>query len=79
MPITLWQNIDAAFLDIVQGIKRVVEELATKAAGSPQSPNDTQGSHQASLIWNIPYTRNPFFTGRSGATIHLRHTIKKWC
>lgn len=35
VPITLWENRDAAFLDVVQGISRAINELATLSAIRP--------------------------------------------
>lgn len=52
-PITAWRNRDAAFTDIVQGIKAVLERLQHLPPVSPSGG-----------VWNVPYRRNPYFTGR---------------
>ncbi len=51
--ITDWSDQDKAFVDVVSGIKNVVEGLRT-----------TFLIRSESLIWNVPYNRNPFFVGR---------------
>jgi tetratricopeptide (TPR) repeat protein len=57
--ISLWQNTDEALVEVVKGIRKVVEELAEQFAnvfarpGSPKSP-----------LWSVPYRHNRFFTGR---------------
>lgn len=52
-PITDWRPRDKAYQDIVMGVRRKLEQEARHHHESPPS-----------LVWNIPYTRNPFFTGR---------------
>ena len=54
--VTLWHNIDNAFLDITRGIRKVVDELAARIRG--------ESSRKEVPIWNAPYRHNPFFTGR---------------
>lgn len=52
-----WSNQDAAFTDIVKGLRRVIEELA--------SGSDSNVHRRATYgVWNVPYRRNPHFTGR---------------
>src|SRR5207253_5157717 len=57
--ITTWQNRDEAFLDVARGIRTVIENLTTSAASS-QPPVQSL----AQRLWNVPYPRNPLFTGR---------------
>ena len=57
--ITTWQNRDEAFLDVARGIRTVIENLTSSTASTQQSVQ----SH-AQPRWNIPYPRNPLFTGR---------------
>ena len=52
-PVTDWPKQDNAFLDIVRGIRRAIDDLAIKS-------NITK--HESP--WNIRYARNPLFTGR---------------
>jgi len=52
-PITDWRPRDKAYQDIVMGVRRKLEqEVQHRRESIP------------SLVWNIPYTQNPFFTGR---------------
>jgi tetratricopeptide (TPR) repeat protein len=57
--ITTWQNRDEAFLDVARGIRTVIENL-TSSAASTQLLVQTL----AQPVWNVPYPRNPLFTGR---------------
>src|SRR6266702_5493899 len=57
--ITTWQNRDEAFLDVARGIRTVIEHLNSSAASS-QPPVQSL----AQPLWNVPYPRNPLFTGR---------------
>src|ERR1700738_998648 len=63
--ITAWSNQDEAFIDVVAGIRRAIEDLSF----SPASP------FRAALpsIWNIPYPHNSFFIGRDEVLARL-HT-----
>ncbi len=64
-PITKWPDRDEAFLDVAKGIRKVVEELASKLSLAPAPPGGIQKKFSpASQVWNVPYRRNPFFTGR---------------
>lgn len=64
-PITLWENRDAAFADVAAGILRAIEDLSRLAISLPQSAFPA--------LWNVPLTRNPFFTGREELLTRL-HT-----
>jgi tetratricopeptide (TPR) repeat protein len=55
VPVTGWGNEHAAFADVARGIRLVLRgEKLTPAVITPPLPS----------IWNIPYPRNPVFTGR---------------
>ena len=56
-PITTWPNQDEAWDEVVKGIRRVLDEL------SPSGPSVSLPS-SSPAIWNVPFARNPFFTGR---------------
>src|SRR6266516_4006866 len=66
-PITLWHNRDAAWTNVVTGIHQAINELYPLGAST---------SNAFPTIWNVPYPRNTFFTGREDllATLvsHLR-------
>ncbi len=55
-PIVSWPDEDAALADIATGIRSVLEDLSLPAVSAPRVA--------LPAIWNIPYRRNPFFTGR---------------
>ncbi len=64
-PITTWRNRDAAFTDVAAGIRRVIEDLSSLAASASRAALPP--------IWNVPYPRNSFFTGRDEILTRL-HT-----
>lgn len=56
VPITMQPNQEAAFVEVVAGIRKALPETLHRAMDRP--------SPAFPRIWNIPYTRNPVFTGR---------------
>lgn len=64
-PVTLWANLDQAFLDIVRGLRRMIEE-ALMLPYSQCAPDTIATDQEQDLptFWHMPYRRNPFFTGR---------------
>lgn len=66
-PITKWQDRDEAFLDVATGIRKVIKEMA-----SPQT-----STSPSTRIFHIPFTRNPFFTGREDILSHLHTMLHK--
>ena len=71
-PVTLWANQDEAWLDVVRGIRRVLTQLTTTPYSFPSS--EAEDTHLPTL-WNLPYRRNPFFTGREHVLKRLRSTL----
>src|SRR5215469_10050461 len=67
-PITQWRNRDAAFTDIVQGIRAALQEVQRLAVSTPRT--------SFPRVWNIPYPRNPVFTGREEVLTHLVDALK---
>jgi tetratricopeptide (TPR) repeat protein len=63
--ITIWSNQDEAFVDVVAGIRRAVEDLPLLSASASRVA--------LPAIWNIPYPPNPFFLGRDDLLSRL-HT-----
>ena len=59
-----WHDLDEAFFCVAEGIRKVIQpEGAIK--GSPISPP----------IWNVPYQKNPYFTGRKALLKRLHQTL----
>jgi hypothetical protein len=66
--ITLWPNRDQAFVDVVAGIRRAIQ---THTPTSNPTPSNTFPP-----FWNIPYPRNPYFTGREDLLSRLSATLQ---
>lgn len=64
--VSMWPNREEAFSNIVKGIKYVIDDLKVKVTPSADKP---------SVLWNIPYWRNPFFTGREDILVDLQSTF----
>src|SRR5947209_7802830 len=68
-PVSKWPTHDDAFEDVIKGIRRAIKDLNASAPPnslvSPSSATGTtsMGREQVSA-WNVPFHRNPFFTGR---------------
>src|SRR6266699_353602 len=78
-PITSWPNRDEAFKDVATGIRKAVMELQDKRA-SRHPPATTTTSSTGPLaptatLWNVPFARNPFFTGRDAILADLGSTL----
>jgi tetratricopeptide (TPR) repeat protein len=68
-PISSWQNKDTALTEVAVSIRRViVEEL----------PQISSRASQVVLpsIWNVPYSRNPFFVGRAAELVQLHQDLQ---
>ncbi len=64
-PVTDWPNQDNAFLDIVRGIRKAINDLTIKGVPTNQE-----------RLWNIPYARNLLFTGRENVLKRLNDALK---
>jgi tetratricopeptide (TPR) repeat protein len=61
--VTSWPNRDEAWTNVAQGIRTAVEELTPQTTTRP------------ARIWNVPFLRNPNFTGRDEELAALRRTL----
>lgn len=61
-PITQWHDHDAAWTDVVMGIRQALRE------------KPAAGGQDARSIWNVPYSSNRLFTGREELLKRL-HTL----
>src|SRR6266702_6156261 len=75
--VTSWPTHDDAFLDVVQGIRAAIQELtSTRKTANPSLASDTTSVGVAQVpIWNVPYQRNPLFTGREHILERLAMTF----
>lgn len=80
-PVTEWSTTDAAFVDVVQGIRRVIDDLQSKrptiSARLPQTEVPREASDDFPSIWNVPYRRNPFFIGRKDMLQALHDALRQ--
>src|SRR5579859_654068 len=67
-PITGWRSRDAAFADVAQGIRVVLQEVQRLTVNTPRT--------SFPRIWNIPYPHNLVFTGREEILTHLTSALK---
>ncbi len=67
-PLSIWHDEDEALTDVVVGIRRVLEDLPLLAASAPRAV--------LPAIWNIPYSRNPFFLGRESELAQVRQRLQ---
>ena len=66
-PITRWKDRDEAFLDVAEGIRKAISEF---------TPNLSVASISSPQLWNVPYRRNPFFTGREDILTTLHNQLQ---
>jgi tetratricopeptide (TPR) repeat protein len=67
--ITEWRNRDKALADVVKGIQAAIEDLHTLSIRAPSSSFPP--------VWNIPYPKNPFFTGREDQLTRIATTLRQ--
>src|ERR1700730_763296 len=68
-----WHNHDEAFATIVEAIHKVIGELASQQAGSKTIVKTSPKPSQAT--WNVPFDRNPSFTGREDILARLHQAL----
>src|SRR6266700_2397108 len=76
--VTSWPTHDDAFLDVVQGIRKAIDDLTNmRIIVNPPIVSDTTSSGTPQVpIWNIPYQRNPLFTGREEVLKKLSEALR---
>jgi tetratricopeptide (TPR) repeat protein len=80
-PVTRWQNRAEAFVDIAEGIRKVVEELHFHSTSNlPLSHDPVTAIPKKTTVfpqfWNVPFRRNPLFTGRQNALEQLHSALE---
>ena len=55
MPLSMWRNRDAGFAEVAKEIRTILQTLGSL-------PFSTRAPERS--LWNVPYRRNPYFTGR---------------
>jgi len=77
--VTKWRRRDDAFTNIVQGIRASINDLTkSRITTNPSIVSGTTslGKTQVEQIWNIPYQRNPLFTGREDVLKKLSEALR---
>ncbi|HEY1351065.1 MAG TPA: FxSxx-COOH system tetratricopeptide repeat protein [Ktedonobacteraceae bacterium] len=65
----MWSKREDALAQIARGVKDVINELRESARhGGP-------GAEKQPAFWNVPYWRNPFFTGRADVLATLQRAL----
>src|SRR5262249_3793212 len=67
VPISKWQDHDEALVDIVNGVRKVVEGVKLSSSSRVSfhlQQMHVRGKYAVSPISTMPYRRNPFFTNR---------------
>jgi tetratricopeptide (TPR) repeat protein len=72
-PITKWKIHDDAFQDVVDGIRRTIQDMQESPSRSTDITSIDSGPGAPAPIWYVPYRRNPFFTGQEDILTRL-HT-----
>jgi len=62
IPLTQWSNLDAGLTEVVQEIRLALQNLPSMPFSMPTLKRP---------LWNVPYGRNPYFTGRDELFDHL--------
>ena len=66
-PVTDWSSHDAAFKDVVKGLRAAIQELSpvSKPSVSTSRSGPLSPGVEQVQVWTVPFQRNPFFTGRA--------------
>ena len=76
--VTSWPSHDDAFLDVVLGIRKAIDDLTNpgKTANPSLASGTTSSGKTRMSIWNVPYQRNPLFTGREEVLKRLYQALR---
>src|SRR6266568_9648597 len=76
--VTSWTTHDDAFTDIVRGIRASIHDLTNsgKTANLSLASGTTASGTTRVSIWNVPYQRNPLFTGREEVLNQLYKALR---
>ena len=66
-PISQWDNQDEALKNVVEGIRAALAEV--------QNQRFRRSPSASPRLWNVPYPRNPFFTGQEVLLTQLAETL----
>jgi hypothetical protein len=70
---------DEALVVVAKGVQRALDELNTKPSTLPSSPSppvpENKDTTPPKVLWNVPYRRNPFFTGREELLKQLHENL----
>jgi hypothetical protein len=77
--VSLWRSRHRAFVDIAQGIRTVAEGMHTQSSVVLSLPSTStlmseKKTSPSAVLWNMPFPRNPFFTGREDLLRRI-HTL----
>jgi tetratricopeptide (TPR) repeat protein len=67
--LTEWPNVDRAFAEISAGIRRTIEDLSLLATSVARTDFPS--------IFNVPFSRNPFFIGREDLLTQLHTQLRQ--
>src|SRR5436305_3311825 len=67
--LTEWANVDRAFAEVTMGIRHAIENLTLLAASLTRTDFPT--------LWNVPFPRNLFFSGREDLLAQLHTQLQK--
>ncbi|HEY3208476.1 MAG TPA: toll/interleukin-1 receptor domain-containing protein [Actinomycetota bacterium] len=79
-PVTKWKERDEAFAKVAAGIRAAIQEIVPQANLGLVATVPLAGAISRDIgllpgVWNVPATRNPYFTGREAALQALRATF----
>ena len=66
-----WRNKAGAFVNVVEGIRRAIEDVRIVSVSTSQATFPAPFPK----VWNIPYRRNSFFTGRDEVITQLHDQL----